>query len=174
MKMDYERIFLFADPHFYHKNIIGYENRPFKDVYEMNDIIISNWNKVVKKQDKVFLAGDVSFANKMLTEAIINQLNGDIVLILGNHDLDHSYSFWKTQFKEVSKYPIILDKFFIISHHPMYLESNSPYANIYGHVHSDDRYKDYTNNTFCVSAERINYTPISLAEIITKMKNYEP
>lgn len=40
--MDYERIFLFADPHFYHKNIIGYENRPFKDVYEMNDIIISN------------------------------------------------------------------------------------------------------------------------------------
>ena len=44
MKMDYERTFLFADPHFYHKNIIGYENRPFKDVYEMNDIIISNWN----------------------------------------------------------------------------------------------------------------------------------
>ena len=26
--MDYERTFLFADPHFYHKNIIGYENRP--------------------------------------------------------------------------------------------------------------------------------------------------
>lgn len=41
-------------------------------------------------------------------------------------------------------------------------------------IDSDDRYKDYTNNTFCVSAERINYTPISLAEIITKMKNYEP
>jgi calcineurin-like phosphoesterase family protein len=72
--MDYSRTFYFADPHFYHKNIIGYENRPFKDVYEMNDVIIENWNAVVKKQDKVFLAGDISFGNKIVTEAIINQL----------------------------------------------------------------------------------------------------
>lgn len=171
--MDYSRTFLFADPHFYHKNIIGYENRPFKDVYEMNDVIIENWNAVVKKQDKVFLAGDVSFGNKLVTEAIINQLNGNITMIYGNHDWDHSYSFWKSQFPEVSKYPIIIEKFIIISHEPMCLENNSPYLNIYGHVHGDDRFRDFTENTFCISAERIGYSPISLEEIISKVRSYE-
>lgn len=171
--MDYSRTFLFADPHFYHKNIIGYENRPFKDVYEMNDVIIENWNAVVKKQDKVFLAGDISFGNKIVTEAIINQLNGNITMIYGNHDWGHSYSFWQSQFPEVSKYPIIIEKFIIISHEPMYLENNSPYLNIYGHVHGDDRFRDFTENTFCISAERIGYSPISLEEIISKVRSYE-
>lgn len=171
--MDYSRTFLFADPHFYHKNIIGYENRPFKDVHEMNDVIIENWNAVVKKQDKVFLAGDISFGNKLVTEAIINQLNGNITMIYGNHDWDHPYSFWKSQFPEVSKYPIIIEKFIIISHEPMYLENSSPYLNIYGHVHGDDRFRDFTENTFCISAERIGYTPISLEEIVSKVRSYE-
>jgi calcineurin-like phosphoesterase family protein len=40
-----------------------------------------------------------------------------------------------------------------------------PYANIFGHVHGNPAYKDYSSQSFCVSVERINYTPILFEDI---------
>lgn len=51
--------FFIADTHFESEDIIKMENRPFKSVNEMNDFIVSNWNNVVKENDRVFLLGDV-------------------------------------------------------------------------------------------------------------------
>ena len=44
-------IWVTSDLHFGHKNIIKYENRPFKDIEEMDKAIIELWNKTVKKDD---------------------------------------------------------------------------------------------------------------------------
>ena len=49
------------------------------------------------------------------------------------------------------------------------MDYNMPYANLFGHIHNSPLFKDYSNHHFCVSAERINYTPISLEEIIEKV-----
>lgn len=43
--------YVIADTHFNHANIIGYCNRPFKTVEEMNSKLISNWNNTVAKDD---------------------------------------------------------------------------------------------------------------------------
>jgi calcineurin-like phosphoesterase family protein len=59
-----QNIFMISDMHFGHKNIMLYEVRPFKSVEDMDNSIIQNWNKVVGKNDKVFVLGDVSFYNK--------------------------------------------------------------------------------------------------------------
>ncbi len=64
------------------------------------------------------------------------------------------------------QYPVIYNEWFILSHEPVYINSNMPYANIYGHVHSNPSYADYSAQSFCVSAERINYTPIEFSQII--------
>jgi calcineurin-like phosphoesterase family protein len=40
--------FFSSDYHFYHKNVIKYCNRPFNNVEEMNEKIISNHNKLVR------------------------------------------------------------------------------------------------------------------------------
>ena len=48
-------VFVTADLHFSHENIIKYENRPFKNICDMNERMIKNWNSVVSKHDKVFV-----------------------------------------------------------------------------------------------------------------------
>lgn len=160
------KTFLIADTHFGHANIIKYENRPFENVEDMDKLIIENWNKVVQKNDLVFVLGDVSLYNKDKTIQIIQELSGQKTLILGNHDKSRSPTFWRSVgFTEVYKYPIIFKNFYILSHEPIYLNSNMPYMNIHGHIHSkkvvsleeDKKIQQFFN----VSVENINYTPIN-------------
>lgn len=155
--------FFIADTHFYHKNIIDYENRPFKDIDEMASTLISNWNSVVHKDDRIFVLGDFAFHPKEHINSLVPKLHGNKILIMGNHDCASLKSYMDAGFKEVYKYPIILDNFWILSHVPMYINKNMPYANIFGHVHSNPEYADYSAQSICVSVERkhMNYFPIS-------------
>lgn len=159
------RAFFFADPHHNHEKIIKYCNRPFKDVIEMNKKLILNWNNTVSKHDKVFLLGDFAFGTVEQVIEIGQQLQGHKTLILGNHDKKSLEVYRRAGFEEVCRYPILWNDFYILSHAPKFITESSPYFNIFGHVHNDPAYKDYSSNSFCVSAERINYTPISFDEI---------
>lgn len=75
-----------SDVHWGHKNIIKYSNRPFGSVEEMNRQLIENWNARVKPDDYVFSLGDFSFMKIGQVIEILKQLNGNIYMILGNHD----------------------------------------------------------------------------------------
>lgn len=155
--------FMIADPHFGDENIRKYENRPFSDVKEMNKVLIENWNNVVKEEDRVFVLGDFSVSG--YEREVLEQLNGNIFLIKGNHDGKTNQEYRDMGFAEVYDYPIILDGFWILSHEPLYVNENMPYANIFGHVHGSPLYRDYSSQHYCVSLERTNYTPLSFDEI---------
>ena len=157
------KVYLISDMHFGHANIMKYENRPFSTVEDMDNTIVNNWNKTVNKDDKVFILGDVSFYNKDKTRDIINRLRGYKTLIIGNHDKDRSLTWWKdTGFQEVYQYPIIYNEFYILSHEPLYLNENMPYANIHGHIH----HLRYDSRQFYnVSVECIDYTPVDFEKI---------
>lgn len=76
-----------SDTHFYHENIIKYCGRPFKDVNQMNEIIIRNWNERIQPNDLVYHLGDFGlFSKGREPQDILNRLNGNIHLIKGNHD----------------------------------------------------------------------------------------
>lgn len=80
------KTFFVSDTHWHHQNIIKYSHRPFVSVEEMNESLVDNWNKIVKKGDDVYHLGDVSFGNYEKTAAILKRLNGNIHIIWGNHD----------------------------------------------------------------------------------------
>lgn len=156
-------IFFIADMHFGDENILRYENRPFDDANSMNSVIINNWNSVVKKDDLVYVLGDVG-----ATDAI-KSLNGTKYLVKGNHDTKPNEFYRNIGFEEVYDYPIIIDGFWILSHDALYVSENMPYANLFGHVHNSPIIKDYSNHHFCVSIERISYTPVNFDYIKRKV-----
>lgn len=80
-------IWVTADAHYHHANILKYTNRPFTDVYHMDNVLIQNWNSRVGPNDIVFVLGDLAMGNRRgMTRNVIHKLNGWIILIRGNHD----------------------------------------------------------------------------------------
>ena len=69
--------FFTSDTHFNHTNIIRFCNRPFKDVSHMNEMIISNWNRVVGSEDIVFHLGDFCLGGSAEWVNVLNRLNGE-------------------------------------------------------------------------------------------------
>ena len=160
-----EKVWFIADTHFGDENILRYENRPFNSVKDMDSTLIQNWNNIVNEKDIVYLVGDIG------DDEIIPSLHGIKYLIKGNHDTKSNEFYRKSGFTEVYDKPIILDNFWIISHEPMYVNENMPYANIFGHVHNSPMYNTYSKQHYCVSLERINYMPIGFDEIKGKIQN---
>ena len=152
-------VYIISDMHFDDKFILSYENRPFDTVDEMNQTILENWNTTVKEEDVVYVLGDVG------SETYISRLNGIKYLVKGNHDTQDNEQYRKCGFREVYDLPVILEDFWILSHEPMYVNSNMPYANLFGHVHANPIYRSVSPQSFCVSVERIGYKPVLLSEI---------
>lgn len=152
------KIYFIADTHFGDKNIIKYEGRPFKDVEEMNNVLIENWNNTVGSMDTIFVVGDFISDSRYLD--IIHKLKGKIKIIVGNHDVPLIDDYRRYGNVEVFEYPIILDNFWMVSHEPLYITENSPYANIFGHIHNNPMYLTVSIRSYCVCVERNGYKPI--------------
>lgn len=153
---------VYSDPHYNHKRIIEMSQRPFEDLDHMESEMIKRYNNLVDKDDIVYWLGDVSFANKAITQGIISQMHGYKILILGNHDWHKPRQWWlDVGFDEVTKYPMIVRKLFILSHQPMPM-SDMTYLNIHGHVHHDTLDSPFHFNA-CVEVH--DYRPVLLNRI---------
>lgn len=75
-------IFFTSDTHFSQERTLELSKRPFKNVEEMDNAIIDNWNSVVEPNDIVYHLGD--FGNV----EICKKLHGHIKLILGNYEFN--------------------------------------------------------------------------------------
>lgn len=176
-------VYLIADPHFGHRNICKFHNydgtktRPWNDVDEMDEEMVKRWNGTVKPADKVYMLGDIVINRKAL--AILDRLNGDKVLIKGNHDI-FKLSDYTKHFRDIRAYHVMNG--LILSHIPVHKESIARFGcNIHGHLHANRVKKtvgvwpfkkqvidpDY----FCVSVEQIDYTPILFEEVVKRIKD---
>jgi len=154
-------VYITSDQHFGHANIIDYEDRPFTSVDEMNSYMIKKWNQTVSKKDKVFFLGDLCIPSRLYSE-IVPLLNGYKIMVMGNHDCLSHKRYEEAGFEEVSRYPIILNDFYILSHAPLYLSKAMPYVNIHGHSHSK---RMVGANYYNVCVELHDYKPVKFDDI---------
>jgi calcineurin-like phosphoesterase family protein len=130
----------------------------------MNESLIKNWNKVVKREDRVFMMGDFALCGKDKIIEIGNRLNGRKIIILGNHDGASLNTYYQAEFEMISRFPILFKGSYILSHEPIYVSDS--YINIHAHIH-DREVSDKKH--FCVSVEQIDYKPIEFNEILEQI-----
>jgi calcineurin-like phosphoesterase family protein len=157
------KIYFIADTHFGDERILRYENRPFDNAEEMDRELIQRWNAKVNAEDTVYVLGD--FGAVGYESDVLSKLNGKKYLVKGNHDTASNEEYRRYGFCEVYDRPVIIDGFWILSHDALYVNENMPYANLFGHVHGSPIFKDYSKQHYCVSVERIDYSPIDFDEI---------
>lgn len=159
--------FTISDHHFGHENIIDYTKRPFDSVEEMNTYMIKQWNKVVAPGDTLYHLGDFSIGVKEdEMKELVNKLNGNIILIRGNHDRYGTKKLLGFGFKEVVNKRKELDNF-ILSHEPLDPYKLNGKINIHGHIHNNSMKS--SDKYFNVSVEQLDYTPILLSTIKERM-----
>lgn len=161
-------IFVTSDLHFGHKNIINYENRPFKDIEEMDQKLIENWNKKIKEEDTVYILGDFSWYKAKKTEEILKQLNGNKVLIKGNHDCNFlKKDFDISLFKGIYDYLVVKENsiHYVLFHYPIveFEGKERGYIHLYGHIHTMfPELEKQLINSYNVGVDRNNYEPIEI------------
>ena len=181
-------IWFTSDSHFNHANILKFTDwdkvtpiRPgFKNVNDMNEVLIENWNSVVKNGDKVYHLGDVAFGNVADFGPIMRRLNGSKRLLLGNHD-KFDIGVYRSWFQKVGVTRHFKEsKSFICSHYPMHPDSvnttrdGTDVYNVHGHIHQNtvtqhgSKVPDRRYINICV--EKTNYTPINLDQLLSLMK----
>jgi len=176
-----DRIWFTADSHIGHRNIIKYCKRPFSDVGEMNETLISNWNKVVGKDDFVFHLGDFSVGGAAEWTSLLDSLNGRIFLVLGNHDMNNVDQGFMRRFEDVSMQMLIsIGKQKVYLNHYPFLCYGGAYRGtwqLFGHVHTSScmlgldspRLQMLFPRQYDVGVDNNNYTPISFAEVEVKI-----
>ncbi len=154
-----------ADTHFNHANVIVYDKRPFKDVIEMENEIVRRWNSSIKHDDVVYHLGDFAFGSVQLQQEILSKLNGQKILIRGNHDGSENRckkSGWHFVCDGIL---LALGGFTVcLSHDPSVVPKDFMLLHGHTHKHSD------RPNGICVSCNLWNYSPVSEKTIINKLK----
>jgi calcineurin-like phosphoesterase family protein len=112
--------FFLSDTHFGHENIIRTCRRPFANVAEMDEALVSRWNQSVGPSDVVYHLGDFCFRNWRGADAYLRQLNGHIHLVAGNHD-DETIAHHTSLFASVSHIHEIHERGrrIVMCHYPM-------------------------------------------------------
>ena len=176
-------VFLVSDTHFGHKGVCHFTQndgvtklRPWDTPEEMDEEMVKRWNERVKPTDKVYHLGDVVINRRSLS--IMHRLNGDKVLIRGNHDIfkDEDY---REHFRELRAYHVMNGM--ILSHIPVHPDSLGRFGvNIHGHLHSN---RVMMNDPFghrepmidvryhCVCVEQTDFAPILFEDVLKRIKD---
>lgn len=167
--MSAPRVFFTSDTHHGHARIIELCKRPFRDVQEMDETMIRNWNAIVGERDTVYHLGDFSLGG-VPSSIFRKRLNGRIHLLIGNHD--------KRALKEPELWESISPMLDIkvdgqritLCHYAMrtWLKSHKGAWSLYGHSHHNLP-DDPNALSIDVGVDGWGFAPVSMAQIRERM-----
>jgi calcineurin-like phosphoesterase family protein len=172
-------VFLVSDTHFGHAGVCrflredGTKLRPWDSPEEMDEAMVKMWNETVRPNDKVYHLGDVVINRKALS--ILHRLNGDKILIRGNHDIFKLEDYTR-HFRDIRGYHVMNGM--ILSHIPVHEESLGRFGtNIHGHLHANRVMKvdEYGTSWIdpryhCICVEQTDFRPILFEDVLKRIR----
>lgn len=176
--------FFTADNHWHHVNVIKFCGRPFRDVTDMDEAMIRNWNQVVGVADVVYHLGDFTLAGPEAATKLIRRLNGCIIFLDGRH---HHDRHWQKSMvtlvpgqlavRSASGHPAQVvsslctlkfgDVAVALCHYPVEEWDRKHYDSIHLHGHSHGKSR-IVPNRYDVGVDVNDFTPVTLEQIIRK------
>lgn len=178
-------IYISSDLHLNHQREFIYAARGYSSIEEMNKDLITKFNNTVTDEDEVYILGDLCLggANSLIDNfKMLSQLNGNIHIVLGNHDTETRRRMYETlpQVVSISYADMIhYHKYhFYLSHYPTLtanLDCDKPLRartiNLCGHSHTTDPFADWEKGCiYHCEVDAHNGFPVSLDTIIEDMK----
>lgn len=165
-------IYFTADTHFCHTNIINLSKRPFVpyNSKHMNQSLVTYWNEVISDNDIVYHLGDFGLGRRKDLQWILDSLNGEKHLILGNHDKRNGVqklSGWQS----ISNYiELEHNKIkFVLFHYPIGSWNKMHRGSVHLHGHSHGSYKLTRGRMMDVGVDCNDYRPISIEYVCNKL-----
>lgn len=175
-------VFLVSDTHFGHAGVCRFMRndgvtklRPWDSPEEMDEEMVKRWNETVRPGDKVYHLGDVVINRKALN--IMHRLNGDKVLIKGNHDI-FKLEDYTQHFRDIRSYHVMNGM--ILSHIPLHPSALYRFGtNIHGHLHDGRVMMDPVGKYgvsvvdpryYCVCVEQTDFRPVLFEDVVKSIK----
>ena len=167
-------VWLTSDTHFGHLGVCKFMRndgitklRPWDTAEEMDEAMVKSWNERVKPNDKCYHLGDAVINRRALPT--LARLNGDKVLIRGNHDIFRDTEY-REYFRELRAYHVMNG--LILSHIPLHPDSLGRFGcNIHGHTHSNRVMKDGVIDVryHAVCVEQTDFAPILFEDVLKRI-----
>lgn len=173
--------FYIGDMHIFHENVLTFDHRPFFNMQDMIDSMITYWQNTVRNDDEVYVLGDMFWKSTNAVD-ICRQLPGKKYLLHGNHDkvspeLARQFAGnYDTLYIKDGKHNVFL------CHYPVAHWRNADYGavHLYAHIHEGRdsrpfveyvrmmRQRDLPYEAYNVGCmlPYMGYTPRTLDEII--------
>lgn len=180
-----DNVWFTSDTHYFHARIMEFcpNTRRGADADEMTELAIQAHNYQVKPGDRVYHGGDFCFRSKEHIEKVLKRLNGQIHLVLGNHDKHIAKNdALRAMFASVSveKRVTIGDNQFFISHAPKaeWVDCHKGVYHLHGHTHGNTKNLEYQQRfrfmDIGIDARNDNLMyPWHIDEVLRKLKNRE-
>ena len=179
------KVFITSDWHLNHSQLFIWQARGFNSVEEMNCELIRRHNKLVTADDDVYVLGDLCMGTDLIAnQNLIEQFNGKLHVILGNHDTQNKMTMYNNckNIVEICGYATMLKykKYhFYLSHYPTLTDNyddgeslKAKVINVCGHCHVQNPFIDWDKGTiFHCEVDSSNCYPWDLDNIILELQN---
>lgn len=176
-------VYFTSDTHFFHDRILEFcgATRQGSSTEEMNERMYEAWNSVVKPGDRVYHLGDFCFKGRAAVIEAKSRLNGEVHLILGNHDMIiKKSSEIQKMFASVQqmKHLKVGEHRFILCHFPLaeWWDCHKGTMMLHGHCHGGATNVNYNYKIMDVGidARKDNLMlPFHIDEVIETLKDRE-
>ena len=173
-----KEVWFWSDLHLGHQNMYAFTNydgskcRPWtpEQILEAEEIMIQNYNELVKPEDTVYNLGDVGSRTDRISYFMTRLNPSRRILLMGNHDNKIGAKFLGKYFNEIRGCYNLENH--IMTHIPICAGSKGRFKrNIHGHTHgniitvdNNGKVPDVWYKNVCV--EVLNYRPINFSEIL--------